>query len=253
MEVDEYTGLSFCPGCDRFLALLPEKSSYMISGVSGTGKTAFLTKLIDFYLRNQRTCIYVACDQFPSDARNQMKNFVVNLTEMEGEGLFKIVDCQSCTAGVPSSEKLHVDRPGDLTGMGIVITEALRNSSQAPKVFLESATHMFTYCPSTEVVRFLLTTAAKVKAREGGLFFSLGEGAIDTDDQRKLEQIMDGVITMRKREEAGRILREFRIEKIRGTRAYERWLKLFIGKKTIYIDIPQDPEEFQEFAKLIRG
>lgn len=253
MDVDQYTGLSFCPGCDRFLALLPENSSYMIMGESGSGKTAFLTKLIDFYLRNQRTCVYVSCDQFPSAARHQMSNFVTNLTAIEEKGLFKIVDCQSCTAGVPSSEKLHVDRPGDLTGMGITITEALRDSSEAPKVFLESATHMFTYCPSTEVVKFLLGTSAKIKAKGGGLFFSLGEGAIEVEVQKKLEQMMDGVILMRKKEEAGRILREFRIEKIRGTRAYERWLKLFIGKKTVYIDIPQDPEEFQEFAKLIRG
>lgn len=222
-------------------------------GGSGTGKTAFLTKLVDFYLRNQRTCVYVACDQFPSDARHQMKNFVTNLAAMEEEGFFKVVDCQSCIAGVSSSEKLHVDRPGDLTGMGITITEALRDSSESPKVFLESATHMFTYCPSAEVVKFLMGTSAKVKARGGGLFFSLGDGAIDSEVQKKLEQMMDGVIMMRKREEAGKVQREFRIEKIRGTRAYERWLKLFIGKKTIYIDIPKDPEEFQEFSKLIRG
>lgn len=253
MEVDDYSGLSFCPGCDRFLALLPEKSSYMIMGGSGTGKTAFLTKLIEFYLRNQRTCVFVACDQFPSDARSQMKNFVANLPVMEEKGFFKIIDCQSCTAGLSSSETLHVDRAGDLTGMGIVITEALKNSSEAPKLFVESATHMFTYCPSAEVVKFLLATGAKLKTKGGGLFFSLGEGAIDNEVQRKLEQIADGVIMLRKREDAGKVLREFRIEKIRGTRAYERWLRLFIGKKTIYIDIPTDPEEFQEFARLIRG
>jgi KaiC/GvpD/RAD55 family RecA-like ATPase len=182
-----------------------------------------------------------------------MNNFVTNLAAMEEKGLFKIVDCQSCTAGVSSSEKLHVDRPGDLTGMGIAITEALSGSSEAPKVFLESATHMFTYCPNAEVVKFLSGTSAKVKAKGGGFYFSVGEGAVDSEVQRRLEQMMDGVILLRKREEEGRILREFRIEKIRGTRAYERWLKLFIGKKTIYIDIPKEPNEFQEFAKLIRG
>jgi KaiC/GvpD/RAD55 family RecA-like ATPase len=112
---------------------------------------------------------------------------------------------------------------------------------------------MFTYCPSAEVVKFLLGTAAKIKAKGGGFFFSLGEGIVDSESQKKLEQMMDGVIMMRKREEAGKILREFRIEKIRGTRIYERWLKFFIGSKTIYVDIPKDPEEFQEFAKLIRG
>jgi KaiC/GvpD/RAD55 family RecA-like ATPase len=128
MELDEYSGLSFCPGCHRFLALLPENASYMIIGASNSGKTAFLTKLIDFYLRNQRTCVYVTCDQFPSDVRNQMKNFVMDLTAAEEQGFFKIVDCQSCMAGVPSSEKLHVDRPGDLTGMGIEVAQALRDS-----------------------------------------------------------------------------------------------------------------------------
>ncbi len=253
MEVDEYSGLSFCPGCDRFLALLPENASYMILGSSGSGKTAFLTKLIDFYLRNERTCVYVTCDQFPSDARRQMSDFVPNLMAAEERGLFKIVDCQSCMAGVPSAEKLHVDRPGDLTSMGITITEALKGSSIGAKVFLESATHIFTYCPATEAVKFLLGTAAKVKTKGAGFFFSIGDGVVDVEIQKKLEEMMDGVIMMRKKEEAGRILREFRIEKIRGTRTYERWLKFFIGKKTIYIDIPKDQEEFREFAKLIRG
>ena len=253
MQVDEYSGLSFCPGCDRFLALLPENASYMIIGESGSGKTAFLTKLIDFYLRNQRTCIYVACDQFPFDARNQMSTFVTDLAAAEEKGLFKIVDCHSCMAGVPSRERYHVDRAGDLTSMGIVVSQAVKDSSEAAKIVIESATHMFTYCSSADVVKFLLGTAAKVKARGGGFFFSLGEGVIDSEVQKKLEQMVDGLILMRKREEAGGIVREFRIEKIRGARTYERWLKYFIGKKTIYIDLPKGPKEFQEFAKLIRG
>lgn len=253
MEVDEYTGLSFCPGCDRFLAPMPENASYLVMGESGSGKTAFLTKLMDFYLRNQRTCIYVACDQFPSDARTQMRTFVTKLAAAEEKGLFKIIDCHSCIAGVPSKEKYNVERAGDLTGLGIVVSQTLKDSSEAAKVILDSATHMFTYCPSLEVTKFLVGTAAKVKAKGGGFFFSLGEGVIDSQAQKKLEEMVDGLILMRRREEAGEIMREFRIAKVRGVRVYERWLKYFIGKSTIYIDLPKDPKEFQEFAKLIRG
>lgn len=253
MEKDEYSGLSFCPGCDRFLALLPENASYMVVGESGSGKTAFLTKLVEFYLRNQRCCVYVACDQFPSDARTQVSTFVTNLANAEEKGLFKIVDCHSCVAGVASNEKYRVDRAGDLTSMGIVVSQVLQDSSAAAKIFLESATHMFSYCSSADVVKFLLVTAAKVKAKGGGFFFSLGEGVIDSEVQKKLEQVVDGLILMRKREESGEIVREFRIVKVRGTRIYERWLKYFIGRKTVYIELPKDPREFQEFVKIIRG
>lgn len=252
-QVDEYTDLSFCPECDRFLALLPERASYMIIGETGSGKTAFLTKLIDFYLRNRRTCIYVACDQFPSDARSQMSTFVTDLVGAEERGLFKMVDCHSCMAGVPSSEKYHVDRAGDLTSMGIIVSQALKDSLTEAKIVVESATHMFTYCPGADVVKFLMGTAAKVKARGAGFFFSLGEGAIDLAIQKKLEQMVDGLILMRKREEGGEIVREFRIAKMRGTRTYERWLKYYIGKKTIYIELPKDPKAFQEFANVLRG
>ena len=65
--------------------------------------------------------------------------------------------------------------------------------------------------------------------------------------------MVDGMILIRKNEEAGRTVREFRIAKTRGARTYERWMKYFIGKKTIYIETPKDPEEFQEFARLVRG
>ena len=226
------------------------------SGPAGTGKSPSFHTWSNFYLRNGRPVVLFAFDDFPSNLRKSFANFYHGeLPEYEENGLVTFVDCYSSIAGVSSEEKYALKNRVDLNELSLLVSQLLNEKTKlgSPKIIIDSATPLFTYKDAQVVVQFLASTAVKVKAKGGGLAITLTTGTVNDEMFRRLETLMDTSVELRFVEEEGRKKRQFRFAKARGQRLYEEWVPIYIGSKTVSIDVGQDPQFYERLKKALYG
>lgn len=250
---DEFTEFYYCAHCDQVNQWLPDSFSLLSSGPPGVGKTPSMNHWSHFYLRNERPVIWLAFDDFAANLRAGLQSYCPQLSEYEANGFATMVDCYSSIAGVPSEEKYSLKTRADLNELSLLISNILNEKSELGKVkmFLDSATPLFTYKDPQVVVQFLATTAGKVKAKGGALLVNLTTGTVSDEILRRLETLMDFVIEMRFVEVDGRRKRQMRFAKARGVRVYEEWLPIYIGNKAISLDVGDDPATYERLRKVL--
>lgn len=246
---DELSGLLYCVHCDLVLSMVPEGRTYLLLGGSGSGKSVFSYKLMDLYLRSSRPCIFVAVDEPPSQLRSSIKSLVDGLARAEDERLLTFIDCYSCLGGFASQEKYHLDSPSDLNGLGFLLTKLTAEvGSKSPvRVFIDSVTAMFAHCEPEAILKFLYSTSARVKNSGGSLVFTLNEGAVTPETQKRMEQLADGLVELRSDESQG--IRYYRFSKVRGRLYFDTWLPLFVKDRAIMLAPPEDLQTRERFYK----
>lgn len=251
-EKDETTGLRYCSLCDTILKGVPEGRTYMLLGDSGTGKSIYIYKMMDIYLRSGKPCAYVALDELPSQLRASMGNLVGGVEAAEADGLLAFVDCYSCLGGVKSQEKYHLDAPGDLNGLARLITQLMARPDGSPlRLFIDSTTAMFARLDSDAILKFLYAMSAKLRSEGGSLFFTLTGGSVTQEIQKRLEQLADGLVEFRISETPEQVSRFYRFSKVRGALYFDTWLPFFVGNKTILLAPPQDPATADRFYRTL--
>jgi len=221
----------------------------MLLGGSGSGKSIFTYKLMDLYLRSSRPCIFVALDELPRQLRISISSMVGDLERAERDRLLTFVDCYSCLGGIASQENYHLDSPSDLSGLGSLLSKLTTEvgSTTPVRLFIDSVTSMFAHCDSEAIVRFLYSTSARVKNSGGSLIFTLNEGAVAPETQKRLEQLSDGLVEFRSDEDQGR--RYYKFSKVRGKLYFDTWLPLFVGERGIMLAPPEELEKRERFYK----
>lgn len=251
---DEVTGFYFCDHCDQIVQWMPDSYALMLSGPPGSGKTPSFHTWVNFYLRNGRPVVLFAFDDFPSNLRNSFAQYYHGkLPEYERTGLATFVDCYSSIAGMPSQEKYALRNRVDLNELSLLISDLLNEKSKLgkAKIIIDSATPLFTYKDAQLVVQFLASTAVKVKAKGGAFSVSLTTGTVQEEVSKRLETLMDSSVELRFVEEEGRKKRQFRFAKARGQRIYEDWVPVYIGSKTISVNVGEDPEKYERLKKAL--
>ena len=164
-QKDDLTGLTYCTQCDTILSIMPEGRTYMLLGESGSGKSILLYKLMDLYIRSSRPCIYLALDELPSQLRASVGGLISGLEQSEREGLLTLSTATPAW-GAGQQEKYHMDSPGDLNGLGFLLTKLVTDlGTQRPvRICIDSVTAMFAHRDSDAIVKFLYSTSARVKS-----------------------------------------------------------------------------------------
>ncbi|MGA3108486.1 MAG: ATPase domain-containing protein [Candidatus Bathyarchaeia archaeon] len=251
---DDLTGFYFCNHCDQFIQWVPDSYALILTGPAGAGKTPSFHAWSDFYLRNGRPVVLFAFDDFPSNIRGAFSDYYQQkLPEYEKAGIVTIVDCYSSIAGVPSQEKYSLKNRADLNELSLMVSDLLNEKAKLGKTkfIIDSVTPLFTYKEPQVVVQFLASTAVKVKAKGAALAVSLTSGTVNEETFRRLETLMDFALEIRFVEEEGRKKRLMRFVKARGQRIYEEWVPIYIGSKTISIDVGEDPKKYERLKKAL--
>ena len=141
----------------------------------------------------------------------------------------------------------------DMNELSLLISDLLNERSKLgkAKVIIDSVTPLFTYKDPQVVVQFLGSTAVKVKARGGAFAVALTTGTVQEEVYRRLETLMDFSEELRFVEEGSRKKREFRFAKARGLRVYEEWVPVYIGSKTISVDVGEDAGKYERLKKAL--
>ncbi|UCC27228.1 MAG: PKD domain-containing protein [Candidatus Bathyarchaeota archaeon] len=216
--------------------VIPDAYSVMIVGDAGSGKSVFCQQLMNTYLKQGKPCIYVTYDCFPSEIRENMKTLGWNTSKYEQDETLRFVDCYSSVAGVTHQNKHQVEKPFELSELGIALSIAVEDWTQkSTRIFLDSTVPLFTRLEPAKVAEFLQDRTAKIKGENGAFFFTIGKGIVEPGLARRLEEIVDCVIELDRHEKRVETERRMRINKLRGRRFHHEWITFSIeqGKPAI--------------------
>lgn len=132
------TGISgFDELCDG--GLLRDRT-YLISGISGAGKTNFaLQFLFNGITKYSENGIFIAMEERPEHLRDNLENFGLNIRAMEDEGKLAIIDAGSTKLGLPTNEKYVDSRPFDIRALMDQVIE-IQEDINAKRLVLDSTT-----------------------------------------------------------------------------------------------------------------
>jgi KaiC/GvpD/RAD55 family RecA-like ATPase len=207
---------------------IPDSYSAMLVGGSDSGKTLLFQELLYEYLKNGKSCIYVAYEGFPDETRDSMKKFQWNTSAYESQGKLSFVDCFSSNAKVHSKEKYFLTQPFSLIDLGIVISKATNEAGNGVKIFLDSTTPLLTQLDPARVVDFLQDRTARVKGANGNLVFTSNRECMDPAMMSRLEEIVDCIIELDASQVKGVAVRRLRVKKMRGRNFSDSWVQFEI-------------------------
>lgn len=240
-EVSDLPAAAAPPECQQPLTgvmggELPDAYSVMILGDAGSGKSILCQHLTQFYLSQDKPCVYVTYDCFPDEIRHNMKDFGWDLSMHEQDATFAFVDCYSSIAGKISRERHSVKQPFALHELGTEISSALDEMKRSSsRIFLDSTVPLFTRLEPGKVVEFLQDRGAAVKGENGVFVFTIGRGTIPQDLQRRLEELVDCIIDLQVFEHKGETARKLLIRKLRGRSFPEQWMSFRIDLKKGFV------------------
>jgi len=118
---------------------------------------------------------------------------------------FRVVDCvseqQSSQEQFPPDRVEYVNSPGDLTGLGIGVTEQLRrffeDDTQQVRTAFHSLSTLLMYSDIETVFRFLHVLTGRIDDMDGLGLFTIDPTTHDEGTVNTLKQLFDGAIELR--------------------------------------------------------
>jgi KaiC/GvpD/RAD55 family RecA-like ATPase len=131
---------------------------------------------------------------------------------------FAVVDCTGVPAEAPRSRRAenrrYVSNPGDLTGIGIGLTEFMRafyHRGDDARVGVHSLSTMLMYTEFRRLFRFLHVVTARIDSSGFVGVFAVDDSALTEREGRLLLQLFDSVVETREGEGKGGTGTELRV------------------------------------------
>ncbi|MFB6073458.1 MAG: RAD55 family ATPase [Haloarculaceae archaeon] len=184
------------------LASVRPGTSLLVAGPAMTGKEQLAYDILKDGLRSGDGAVVVTTNDPAAGVAEQFVSDVPDLAE----GQLGVVDCRGEGDGEnPEGVYVHhVSSPGDLTGMGIALTEALdtlhRGGRQHGRLALSSLSTMLTYTDKKTVFKFCHVMSSRLDTAEYMGVFTIDSGAHDDQTLQVIKQAFDGMIEIRESE-----------------------------------------------------
>jgi len=180
-------------------------SNILVSGPAMSGKEDLaLSVLADGAERGQGSLVVTTGDR----AENVLEDFLDRAPEAD-ESTVSVVDCRGDgsrrgEATASGSYAYHVSSPGDLTGIGIGITECLEylhnNGAESGRFALTSLSTMLTYTDRKTVFKFCHVLSSRFDSAGYLGLFTIDSSAHDDQTLQVIKQAFDGMIEIRENE-----------------------------------------------------
>ncbi|MHA2423913.1 MAG: ATPase domain-containing protein [Candidatus Thorarchaeota archaeon] len=220
---------------------IPEGSTTLLSGRSGSGKTIFgIQYLYHGASQLDEPGILVTLEARPNDLRAEAQQFGWDLKELETAGKLVILDAASSKAGLPTSERYALKRGFDMEALAETIYTAIEET-KAKRLVLDGISGLtLRFNEPAEVRRELYRISALLNELKVTSIFI---GEVDnpyTQSREGVEQyIAQGLITLNLRENDGGLERDLLIWKMRLTSHSMKRHPYVIGKNGIKVSKPK--------------
>ncbi len=171
----------------------------IVDGESGSGRTTLCAGLTSNYMKTGSPCLYLTCDQSPSDLRDQMKKLGTEAAQYESSFRFIIVDGFAAQSESFSMEMYYVEQPFNFDN----IREALvRNTGmfigEKARIILDSLDSLAAKVPGQDFVKAFTDLAGKVKETGATFIVTLDMSKLSKDAVGALNDLADCSIQLSK-------------------------------------------------------
>ncbi|OKY78524.1 MAG: KaiC family ATPase implicated in signal transduction [Candidatus Methanohalarchaeum thermophilum] len=193
--------------------------SYLLSGNAGAGKSIFATQfLYNGAKKYDEPGIYVTTEETPTNIRENMKNFGVDLKELEEENKLAIVDASAAKIGIPSDEKYVEVQPFDMQSLINKIID-IQEEIGAERCIIDSTTSLAFSIEENSDLRIELLKLSSTLGVLGLTSLMIAEVSDSNEISRYgiEEFVTEGVIRLYYQKKEGIRVRSVEIYKMRGS------------------------------------
>ncbi|MFB6305274.1 MAG: hypothetical protein ABEH47_08910 [Haloferacaceae archaeon] len=184
-------------------AALTPGTTVLVSGPAMSGKREVLLSLLGSGGADERGTVFVTTRR---DADTTARALAEQDPGVPADRL-SVVDCVSRQGSFDrirdTAERRFVSDPGDMTGIGIAVTEFLRDFHREGTpawLGLHSLSTTVMYAGVRPVFRFLHVTLGRVRSIDGVAMVALDDATVSASDLAVLSQPFDGRLEVRERE-----------------------------------------------------
>jgi KaiC/GvpD/RAD55 family RecA-like ATPase len=174
--------------------------SVLVSGPPMTGKYELLLRFIIAGARYGDGGLFVTTNE-------SARSIHADIEEMAGEvsASLRMVDCvaeqQSVEGRLPEDRVEYINSPGDMTGVGIGVSEQLRRFAEEEtgrtRVVFDSLSTLLMYSDAETVFRFLHVLTGRIDGVDALGLFTIDPTTHDQETVNTLKQLFDGEIEIR--------------------------------------------------------
>lgn len=216
-------------GLDKILGGgLPEKSTILLIGPPGCGKTTFCQQFIFTGLKKNEPGFYITLDSSPEDVKKNMERYGWGVKPYMAKKQMYFLDAYSWkVGGGKGSETIKVISGGlDINAINLSMAEIMDKMKRDSRGVFDSLSTLLLYTPSELVVRFIPVMIAKSKKANSTQLLILEEGVHDEKLVNTISYMVDGVIYI-KMEGNKRLIQ---VSKIKGVECPRDWFSLKLTK-----------------------
>lgn len=177
-----------------------QAGSYLLAGPAMSGKYELLLDFVAEGVEQGDAILFVTTNESAGPILEDIEDRVGNLPEQ-----LRIVDCvaerQGSEGGYPPERVEYVSSPGDLTGIGIGVSEQLRrfgaSDAEHTRICFYSLSTLLIYAELETVFRFLHVLSGRVDSIGALGLFALDPTTHDESTVNTLRQLFDGLIEVK--------------------------------------------------------
>jgi KaiC/GvpD/RAD55 family RecA-like ATPase len=171
----------------------------IINGEAGSGRTTLCSGLTRNYMKVGNPCLYLTCDQSPSDLRDQMKKLGTDAGQYESSFRFIIVDGFAAQSESFSMEMYYVDQPFNFDN----ITEALvRNIGmfvgEKVRIIVDSLDSLAAKVPAKDFAKAFTDLVSKLKDSGATVIVTIDMAKLSKDLAGSLNDLADCSVDLSK-------------------------------------------------------
>jgi KaiC/GvpD/RAD55 family RecA-like ATPase len=222
-------------GLDKILGGgIPPKSTVLLIGPPGCGKTTLCQQFIFSGLKNTEPAFYVTLDSSPDDIRKTMGDFKWDLDPYMKKKKMYFLDAYSWkVGGGKENENVKVISGGlDINSINLTLADILdKINAEGKRGIFDSISTLLLFTPPELVLRFIPILIAKAKNANSTQMLILEEGVHDEKIVNTLSYMADGVINIKMDGDK----RFLQISKMKGAPCTREWLNLKITKTGLVV------------------
>jgi KaiC/GvpD/RAD55 family RecA-like ATPase len=192
-------------------------------------------------LRSGHKALYHTFQHLPADVEHDLRKFGLDLTKLQGEGVFQILDSLAVQTGGlnPVGQEDPIAKSLKIPDLSISAAESIRKGREegVPEdekwwVHVDDNTAIITrYNPENNVLDFWRTRYfPNARLTKEITIYSVLKRMVSESFLSQLESITDGIIDFKCEDKEGEVTQFFRVRRMRGRKFDSRWQRLNLSE-----------------------
>ena len=192
-------------------------------------------------LRNGHKALYHTFLHPLGDVEHDLKKFGLDLTKLQSDGLFQIIDSFAVQSGGlnPVTQEDAIAKSLKIPDLSISVAQAIKKGREEgiPEkekwwVHVDDNTAIITrYNPENSVLDFWRTRHfPSARLFQEITFYSMLKGTVSETFLSQLEAISDGIVDFKCEDKEGELAQLVRVRRMRGKKFNSRWQRLNISE-----------------------